>query len=437
LLLAGKRLAKNSKNSNMPPSADINREKNKKGPGKRKPGGQPGHEGKTLLPIKNPDKIETIKIDRKTLPEGNWKEGGYETRQVFHMSIKRHVIEYRAEIVVNEKGERITAPFPEGVTQGAAQYGGSVKAHAVYMSVHQMIPCERVSEHFDSQIHIPLSSGSVCNFKEEASEKLEWFDGWVNGKLQKEAVLNCDETGINIEGKRVWMHSVSSEKYTRYYPHGRRGKEAMDEMGILEKAEGVLVHDYWKAYYGYSGKEHGLCNAHLIRELTLASEEGQRWAQPMIDYLLGLNEEVEKRGGKLGKKKQEEKREAYRKILKKAEKECPRPPPNPPGKRGRIGKTKSRNLMERLRDREEEVLRFMSEKEVPFTNNLAERDLRMVKVQQKISGCFRSWEGAKIFCRIRSYLSTCSKHAVSASNALHLLFENKLPDFVAQFEISG
>jgi transposase len=223
LLLAGKRLARNSKNSNMPPSADVNREKNRKGQGQRKPGGQSGHEGKTLLPVENPEKIETIKIDRKTLPAGNWKEDGYETRQVFHMSIKRQVIEYRAEIVVNEKGKRITAPFPEGVTQ-SAQYGGSVKAHAVYMSVHQMIPCERVSEHFESQIHIPLSSGSVCNFKEEASEKLEWFDEWVNGKLQKEAVLNCDETGINIEGNRVWLHSASSEKYTRYLdctPFGR------------------------------------------------------------------------------------------------------------------------------------------------------------------------------------------------------------------------
>jgi transposase len=163
------------------------------------------------LPVENPDKTETIKIDQKTLPEGTWKPAGYERRQVFHMSIKRLVIEYRAEIVINEKGQKITAPFPDGVTQ-STQYGGSVKAHAVYMSVHQMVPCDRVAEHFDSQIHLPLSGGSVCNFKEEANKRLEWFDEWVNGKLQKEPVLNCDETGINIGGKRVWTHSASSEK---------------------------------------------------------------------------------------------------------------------------------------------------------------------------------------------------------------------------------
>jgi transposase len=233
------------------------------------------------------------------------------------------------------------------------------------------------------------------------------------------------------------MHSVSSEKYSRYYPHARRGKEAMDEMGILEEAEGILIHDYWKAYYGYRGKEHGLCNAHLIRELTMTGEEGQKWAEPMIEYLLGLNEEVEKGGGKLGIRRQEEEREEYRKILKRAEKENPEPPPKPPGKRGRLPKTKSRNLMERMRDREDEVLRFMTKKEVPFTNNLAERDLRMTKVQQKISGCFRSWAGAKIFCRIRGYLSTCSKNNISAAAALNLLFDDKLPEFVSYSEISG
>jgi transposase len=205
----------------------------------------------------------------------------------------------------------------------------------------------------------------------------------------------------------------------------------MDDMGILEEAKGILVHDFWKPYYGYGGKEHGLCNAHLIRELTLADEEGQKWARPMTNHLLTLNEEVKKAGGKLETGKQEEAKEKYRKILKEAAKECPEPPPKAPGKRGRIPKTKSRNLMERLRDHEDEVLRFMSVKEVPFTNNLAERDLRMTKVQQKISGCFRSWEGANIFCRIRSYLSTCRKHNISASDSLNLLFDGKLPEFVS------
>jgi transposase len=294
-----------------------------------------------------------------------------------------------------------------------------------------MVPCQRVSEHFANQITIPLSAGSVCNFKEEAYTKLEWFEDWVTGKLQGEAVLNCDETGINIGGKRVWLHNVSSEGYTLYFPHEKRGKAGMDEMGALGGATGILVHDYWKAYYGFGGNEHALCNAHVIRELRLAVEEGQKWAQAMTDYMVGLEREVERAGGKLGNRRQEEVREAYRRILRKGDKECPHGEAKPPGKRGREGKPKSRNLLERLIEREDEVLRFMTVKEVPFTNNQAERDVRMMKVQQKISGCFRSWEGAKIYCRLRSYISTCVKQGMTASEAVNLIFQDTLPDFVA------
>jgi transposase len=149
-------------------------------------------------------------------------------------------------------------------------------------------------------------------------------------------------------------------------------------MRTLGGAKGILVHDYWKAYYGFAGNEHALCNAHLIRELRLAAEEGQGWAQKVIEYLEGLNGEVDKAGGKLGKGRQEEVRQEYRRLLRERDKECPQGETKPPGKRGR----------------EDEVLRFMRMKEVPFTNNQAERDVRMMKVQQKISGCFRSWEGA-------------------------------------------
>jgi transposase len=428
LLLSQKWLTKNSKNSSIPPSADPNREKPSRAKGKRKPGGQKGHPGATLKPVDKPDKIVPLTIDRRGLPEGKWKGAGWEKRQVIEIEIQRVVTEYQAEILENERGERVIAPFPEGVVQ-SAQYGDSVKAHAVYMSVHQMVPCERVSEHFANQINIPLSAGSVCNFKEEAGRKLAWFEDWVTGKLQGEAVLNCDETGINIGGKRVWLHNVSSEGYTLYFPHEKRGKEAMDAMGALGGAKGILVHDYWKAYYGYTENEHALCNAHLIRELVGVAEEGQKWAEPVIGYLYGMRDEAEKACGKLGNRRQEEARQEYRRLLRKGDKECPRGEEKPPGRRGRAAKPKSRNLLERLKEREDEVLRFITRKEVPFTNNQAERDLRMMKVHQKISGCFRSWEGAKIYCLIRSYISTCLKQGMTASEAVKLIFQGKLPDF--------
>jgi transposase len=214
-------------------------------------------------------------------------------------------------------------------------------------------------------------------------------------------------------------------------PHKKRGKEAMDEMGILPETKATLIHDHWKPYYRYEGKTHALCNGHHIRELTAAVEEGQKWAQAMIDFLVGLNNRVDDCGGLLEKTEQMTVRENYRKILRKAEKECPPPPCGAHNKRGRIPRSKTRNLLERLRDFEDDVLRFMTDKAIPFTNNLAERDLRMTKVQQKISGCFRSWQGAKIFCRIRGYLSTCRKHDVSAADALAILFSGNLPAFVA------
>jgi transposase len=175
LFLAQKWIAKNSKNSSLPPSADPNRKKTPKGKGERKAGGQKGHPGTTLKPVDKPDKIVPLTIDRQSLPPGEWRAVGWEKRQMIELEIQRVVTEYQAEILENELGERVTAPFPEGVVR-EAQYGEGVKAQAVYMSVHQMVPCERVSEHFENQINIPISAGSVCNFKEEAYRKLWWFE---------------------------------------------------------------------------------------------------------------------------------------------------------------------------------------------------------------------------------------------------------------------
>jgi transposase len=186
LLLARKWLPNNSTNSNTPPSADPNREKSSKAKGNRKPGGQEGHPGVRLEPVEKADKVILLKIDRRTLPPGEWKSGGWEKRQVIDMEITRAVTEYRAEILVNEKGETKTAEFPAGLVQ-AAQYGEGVKAHAVYMSAQQLIPCERVSDHFTGQMGIPLSAGSACNFKEEAYNKLEGLVGGVKERLKGEA----------------------------------------------------------------------------------------------------------------------------------------------------------------------------------------------------------------------------------------------------------
>ena len=202
-------------------------------------------------------------------------------------------------------------------------------------------------------------------------------------------------------------------------------------MNIIPNYLGVLIHDHWKPYYRYMACLHALCNAHHIRELFRACEQdNQVWAGKMKAFLEELNEKVHDSGGFLSKDIGEQYRQDYREILKQAQIECPEPEkPKEKGKRGRLKRSKSRNLLERLIEYEDDVLRFMENPDVPFTNNQGENDIRMTKVQQKISGCFRSMDGAKIFCRVRSYLSTCRKHGLSSSEAMSLLFENKLPDF--------
>ena len=424
------RLGINSKNSSKPPSADPNRTKTSRAQNGRKPGGQVGHTGTTLQQVPDPDETFSIKIDRSTLPQGQYKDAGYEARQVIDLVIRRVVTEWQAEVLQDSHGKRYVAPFPDGVTR-PVQYGNGVKINSVYMSQYQLIPYDRVEDHFRDQLQIPASKGSICNFNQEAYDRLEYFDEWVRKQLILSPLLHVDETGINIGGVRHWLHNASTAKYTCYYPHPKRGGEAMVEAGILPEFQGILCHDHWKPYYHYAVL-HALCNAHHLRELERAWEQdNQQWAQQMSALLKEINKATHEAGGRLEIMVSELYRKRYRDLLLEAEKECPAPDETErQGRRGKIPRSKSRNLLERLRDFESDVLRFMDEEIVPFSNNQAENDLRMTKVQQKISGCFRSMDGAKIFCRIRSYLSTCRKHGVSASDALRLLFERKWPQFM-------
>jgi len=424
----------NSRNSSKPPASDPNREKKSRAKNKRPPGGQNGHNGNTLTKIDEPDEIKTLKIDRRTLPRGDYTDAGFESRQRFDIRISRHVTEYRAQVLVNKQGKRFVAEFPAELTR-PAQYGGSIKANAVYMSMFQLIPYERVQTHFAEMFGIPLSAGSLYNFNLDAFNRLAPFIALAKHQLgHHEPVLHADETSINVDGKRLWLHGASNERWTFIAPHARRGKEAMDEIGILPNFKGYLVHDHWKPYYKYEGCIHVLCNAHHKRELTRAFEQdGQEWAKDMEVLLDDINAAVKEAGGRLSSEASKQWKQKYRRLLKRAEKECPPPEPDPDKKKkGRLARSKARNLLERLRDYEADVLCFMDVEAVPFTNNQGERDIRMTKVQQKISGCFRSMQGAEIFCALRSYLSTCRKHEVGVGEALECLFAGTWPDFIQQ-----
>lgn len=426
------RLSRNSKNSSKPPSQDPDRERRQRAKGEKKPGGQEGHAGTTLEKIAKPHRIEEIEIDRRTIPPGDYTKVGYESRQVFDVKIGLCVTEYRAEKLRDGLGMIYTAIFPEGVTK-AAQYGGEVKAQSVYMSQFQLVPQARVQGYFNDQVGLAISKGSIGNFNQEAYERLESFEVWAKGALHSSFLNHADETGINVDGKKVWLHNLSNDRVTLYHADSERGKGAMDRMGVLPFYRGRLCHDHWKPYYRYENVIHVLCNAHHLRELErVIQEEGHGWAGIMKDFLLALNKEVCESGGVLSDKRIDACEKRYVAILDQGEAECPRPPPKESGKRGRQKKMFSRNLLERLRGFQEDTLRFMREAIVPFTNNQGENDLRMTKVQQKISGCFRSMEGANIFCRVRGFLSTCRKNNISPTDALRDLFEGKLPAFMSK-----
>jgi transposase len=433
--LMANRLSLSSRNSSKPPSTDRfkaheggNGENQDK---KRKRGGQPGRIGTTLQKVDDPDEIEILEVDQSALPPGNYYEVGFEIRQVFDIDIQRLVTEYRAQVLEDEFGQRYTAVFPEAVTK-AVQYGNGVKAQAVYLSQYQLIPYLRVREQFQDQFQLPISVGSLFEFNQQAYHLLEQFEWKLIARMLTSSVLHADETGINIDGKNHWLHCVSNQQWTLFYPHAKRGLEAINAMNVLPRFTGILCHDHWKPYFQLNCL-HALCNAHHLRELTFAEEqENQAWAKYMRGLLLTIHEAVKAGGGVLPDSIAAGYTAQYRALLEQAKLECPAPPlsEQKPGQRGRAKRSKSRNLLERLINYEQETLRFMTDARVPFTNNQGENDIRMTKVHQKISGCFRSQEGANIFCRVRSYLSTCRKNNVSASEALDLLFDGKLPDFI-------
>jgi len=424
------RIGVNSRNSSKPPSDDPNRLKPPHNSTGNKPGGQKGHRGSNLEPVANPDEVVILKVDPATLPEGRYREDGFESRQVFDVEIKLLVTEYRAQVLVDQRGKRWVAPFPQDVT-APVQYGSSIKAGAVYMSQYQLLPYNRVEEQFGDLFQIPLSAASVFNFNQDAFNRLELFEQWLKEQLLASPLLHSDETGINIAGKGHWLHCLSNEQLTLFHAHAKRGGEAMDDLGVLPSFQGILCHDHWLPYFKY-GTAHALCNAHHLRELEWAAEqEKQSWAKELQALLKEASHEKNLSTGCPDPQTSLLFRERYRKILTDAEAECP--PPNEAdrtGKRGRLKRTKSRNLLERLREHEHNTLRFLENPLVPFSNNQAENDIRMTKVHQKISGCFRSPEGAAIFCRVRSFLSTCRKNGISATQALKNLFEGKWPDFM-------
>lgn len=427
------RLGMNSRNSSKPPSSDgMNKPKpqslrEKSG---RNPGGQDGHKGKALEMKKNPDKVIVHGAECCEECGGSLRGApivGIERRQVFDLPpVSLEVVEHRAEQKECPAcGCMNTAAFPDGVN-APVQYGQTVRSMAVYLQQHQFLPYERAGELMQDLFGVSICTGTLAKVMIDFAEGVELTAEKIREVVQSSPVVNFDESGVSVEGKLQWIHSASTDKATYYEIHPKRGSEAMDDIDILPNFNGRAIHDFWKPYLEYKC-EHGFCNAHLLRELVFAHEElGQKWAKKMIGFLLRVKEAVEETMATkdcLPRDDIQRFENRYRHILKMGDAETPLPHDTScKKKRGRPKKGKARSLLERFERYPKEILAFMYDFRVPFDNNLSERDIRMIKLRQKISGTFRSAEWGKAFCQARSYISTARKNAINVIEAIKGVF---------------
>ncbi len=447
--LEGQR-ATDSHNSSKPPSSD--------GPGApprprslrtrsgKRPGGQPAHPGASLRLVERPDAVVTHHPD--ACPACERALGGVagvcgERRQVHDLPPLRLVVtEHRSgRVVCPDCGATAAGAFPDGV-RAAAQYGPHVRAFAVYLTHGQLLPVERARALMGDLLGCGVSAGTLAGLGQDCAGRLADTEAAIAGALRAGAVLHADESGLRVEGQGQWLHVASTPTLTHYAVHAKRGAAATDEIGILPGFTGTSVHDGWASYWGY-GCAHALCNVHHLRELTWVVEHdptGAPWAADMrallraakaqVDAAVAAGQEGAGAGAGLPPPERAALHARYAALIAAGQAAHASPPQAsddppaaaPPRRRGRRKQSKAKNLLDRLAAHQGAVLAFVDDPAIPFDNNQAERDIRMIKVQQKVSGTFRSAEGARAFCRIRGYLSTMRKQGVQMLAALDSVF---------------
>lgn len=426
---------RNSRNSSKPPSSDGfgKRTRSLRHKSERKSGGQPGHPGSTLEWCEEVDEIIVHAVKGEceqcgaSLAAGDRVDG--ESRQVHDLpAMGMWVTEHQVQVKCCEGcGWLNRGQFPPEASS-LTQYGEGIKGLIVYLMEGQLLPSQRVCEVLRDVLGCELSEGTLYNVREECYEQLAVVERHLKIGIEAAAVGHFDETGMRVKGQLMWLHVACTAGLTYYFPHANRGQKAMDEMDILPKFTGISVHDGLSSYAHYAC-DHGLCNAHHLRELLFVHERyHQGWAEEMVTLLVEIKTQVDraKADGKceLSAHELTHFEQCYQALIEQGIEVNPSPvvDPKAPKKRGRPKQSTPKNLVDRLQVNQSAVLAFMYNFAVPFDNNQAERDLRMMKLKQKISGGFRSFAGAQRFCRIRGYLSTLKKQGVNILDALKQVF---------------
>ena len=420
-----RRLGLKSHNSHKPPSSDGLSKKSvlPKASGKKN-GGQAGHAGKTLERVANPDQVVVHHAQRCRRCRREFSQSEVEkivaTRQVFDIpEPKLEVVEHQVG-EIECCGEKYYGEFPAEVTH-AVQYGNKIKALSVMLNNEYRLPLEKTSRLLADLYGSGFNQQTILAVNGECSEKLEVSEEQIREELLESQTVHFDETGLRIEGRLNWLHVASNNWWTSLFVHQKRGNEALSsEQSILPKFANWAVHDCWESYFKFEKCRHILCNAHLLRELESLKEQGSAWGQRMQELIFEMYEASERGTKVLAEREKWESK--YEQICRLGEAE------EPPPKKGRRGKAKNsvgRNLLNRLKKHQAGVLEYAFREEIPFTNNQAERDIRCVKIKQKISNSFRTREGAQNYARIQGFVSTVRKQGMNVFQEIVNVFNNK------------
>lgn len=424
---------KNSRNSSAPPSTDGYSKPAPKSQRKTtgaKSGGQKGHKGSSMKLMKEPDEI------REHYPDAC---NGCPNRGLCHTRIAER--RYESDIVVESRlvehrqmvcccpmrgNQTVSGAFPTHIT-GTKQYGNDLKAFAVALSTVGMMSYDRIHQLLSGVFQLSVSTGTIQNWVRQVSTAAKDAVERIREYVSNLSVIHCDETGLRVQGSLKWMHCVCNSKLSYFGLHDKRGHQAMKDMGILPDYQNIMVHDFWKSYFRFDKATHGICCAHLQRELVYAKEQMQQnWAQKLHDLLgriLHRRNILHKNGATCFTTQELASFYAeYDALIAQGFAENP-PPEKKKGKRGRPGKGKILSLLERFRDYKTDILRFATDWNVPFSNNEAERSIRFSKVKMKVSGCFRTETGAAEYMQIMSYICSCQKHGMGYFEAVRMALE--------------